>query len=403
MIKKITKNIGIKLFCVILASILWVYVAAGQDTIGKFPGSIKIKAINIPSGLEAIYDVDTVNIKIMADSSSWGKLSADSFSAFVDMAARSEGTYEVSVTVVCNQANVAIVEKNPDKIFVRLEPIITKEVSINKKIEGSAAEGLTAGGIKLDPEKAIARGPKSKIDNITEAFVSIKLNGESENFTKTLPLLALDSNGENVLGVEFTPSEVKAEVLITKASNNKTVGIRVVTSGAPKTGYFVSSVSVNPSTVDIIAPKSILSDINFVETTPFDLTNLSSDFEKDLSLNLNNGIVLQTGVLNKVRVKVKIVENEIQKEITATIVPKNLNNWTIVGYNNNQIKTIVSGPKSIIENIKSSDVSLILDFSEKQLSESVNFDLKNTNFIVPANVSIISFLPSSIVVNLSKQ
>lgn len=403
MIKKITKNIGIKLFCVILASILWVYVAAGQDTIGKFPGSIKIKAINIPSGLEAIYDVDTVNIKIMADSSSWGKLSADSFSAFVDMAARSEGTYEVSVTVVCNQANVAIVEKNPDKIFVRLEPIITKEVSINKKIEGSAAEGLTAGGIKLDPEKAIARGPKSKIDNITEAFVSIKLNGESENFTKTLPLLALDSNGENVLGVEFTPSEVKAEVLITKASNNKTVGIRVVTSGAPKTGYFVSSVSVNPSTVDIIAPKSILSDINFVETTPFDLTNLSSDFEKDLSLNLNNGIVLQTGVLNKVRVKVKIVENEIQKEITATIVPKNLNNWTIVGYNNNQIKTIVSGPKSIIENIKSSDVSLILDFSEKQLSESVNFDLKNTNFIVQTNVSIISFLPSSIVVNLSKQ
>lgn len=403
MIKKITKNIGIKLFCVILASILWVYVAAGQDTIGKFPGSIKIKAINIPSGLEAIYDVDTVNIKIMADSSSWGKLSADSFSAFVDMAARSEGTYEVSVTVVCNQANVAIVEKNPDKIFVRLEPIITKEVSINKKIEGSAAEGLTAGGIKLDPEKAIARGPKSKIDNITEAFVSIKLNGESENFTKTLPLLALDSNGENVLGVEFTPSEVKAEVLITKASNNKTVGIRVVTSGAPKTGYFVSSVSVNPSTVDIIAPKSILSDINFVETTPFDLTNLSSDFEKDLSLNLNNGIVLQTGVLNKVRVKVKIVENEIQKEITATIVPKNLNNWTIVGYNNNQIKTIVSGPKSIIENIKSSDVSLILDFSDKQLSESVNFDLKNTNFIVQTNVSIISFLPSSIVVNLSKQ
>jgi len=85
MIKLLTKNLWIKLFCLLAAILLWVYVAAGQSAVGKFPGNIEIRAINVPSGLVAIFDNQSVEIKIMADSATWRKLSADSFTAYVDL------------------------------------------------------------------------------------------------------------------------------------------------------------------------------------------------------------------------------------------------------------------------------------------------------------------------------
>lgn len=403
MIKNLTKNLNIKLFCLFLAIVLWVYVAAGQSTVGKYPGSINIEAINVSSGLEAVYDVKSVDIRIMADSATWKKLSADSFTARVDMSARSAGTYEVPITVTSSESGVTIVEKTPDKIFVRLEQVISKEVLINKKIEGTAAEGLVAGGVELGVEKTMATGPKSLINNLNEAMVSVKLNGESEDFTKTLNILALDGNGAEISGIHFEPATVQAKVLITKAANNKTVGIKVVTTGSPKTGYFVSSVSANPSVIDIVASDAILNNINYVETAPLDLTNLASDTEKEVSLNLTGGIVLQAGATGKVKVKIKISESDISREIVATITSKNLSGYTISGYGVKSVSVVVVGPKSIIDGLKSSDVVLVLDFNGKTLSSSVNFDLKSSNFILPGSVSISGILPSSLVVTLQRQ
>lgn len=396
MIKRLTENLGIKIFCLFAAVVLWMYVAAGQSTVGKFPGSIRIDAINVSSGLEAVYDVQTVDIKVMADSATWKKLSADSFTARVDMAARVQGTYEVPVLVLSTEAGVTIVEKTPDKIFVRLEPILTKEVSINKKLEGSVAEGLIASDVKFDVEKVKATGPKSLVNNLSEAIVYIKLNGESENFTKTLKLAYLNEAGEEVSGVTFDPPTVQASIVVSKAANNKTVGVKVITSNMPKTGYYVSAVTVTPSVIDVIGSETVLADVNYIETLPFDLTNISADVEKELSLNLANGIALQKGVSNKVRVKVKISEAEISREMTATIVNKNLYGNTVTAYTPTLIKVMVSGRKSLVDSLKSSDIVLNLDFGSKTITNSVRFDLKSINFDVPAGVSISEILPSSI-------
>jgi len=396
--KKITKNLVIKLACFIAAALLWVYIAAGQNSVGKFPGSIKIRAINVPAGLVATYDEQTVDIKIMADPSVWRKLSADTFSAYIDLSAHSEGTYELNVNVVSSVQGVQVVEKNPEKIFVTLEPRISKEVNINKKVEGSAGEGLVAGSVE-------ARGPKSLIDALTEATVLIELNGETDNFTKTVTIKAFNEKGDQVQGIDFIPEEVKATVPIVKASNNKTVGIKTKITGAPKEGYYVSSVSVNPSTVDVTGPMEVLSETNFIETYAIDVTDLSGDFEKDISLNAKNGIILQSSSSSSVKVKVKFSHTNTTREILPKITTKNLSSSLGVGLiNPNTVKVTVYGPIDVINSLNISDVILTLDFLGKKAVQGGTYDFELTpkDFSVPDGVSVISIAPSSIVVSIDK-
>lgn len=404
--KIITKNFGIKLFCLIAAALLWVYIAAGQNSVGKFPGSIKIRAINVPAGLVATYDEQTVDIKIMADPSVWRKLSAETFSAYVDLSAHSEGTYELNVNVVSSVADVQIVEKSPEKIFVTLEPRVSKEVNINKKIEGNAGEGLVAGSVVLEPSKVEARGPKSLIDALTEATVLIELNGETDNFTKTVTVTAFNEKGEQIGGIDFIPKEVKATVPIVKASNNKTVGVKAKVTGSPKAGYYISSVAVNPPSVDVTGPVAVLSEINFIETYAIDVTGLSDDFEKDVQLNTKSEIILQPNSSADVKVKIKFSYAEISREISPEVTARNLDSSLYPSViKPSQVKVTVSGPIDAINNLKTSDITLILDFQDKKAVQggTYSFELTSKNFTVPNGVSVTSITPSSILVSVDKK
>jgi len=404
--KIITKNFWIKLFCLIAASALWLYIAAGQNSVGKFPGSIKIRAINVPAGLVATYDTKTVDIKVMGDSSVWRKLSADTFSAYVDLSAHSEGTYELDVNVVSSVQGVQIVEKDPEKIFVTLEPVISKEVSVNKKIEGSAGEGLVAGNIDLEPSKVEVKGPKSLIDNLTEATTTIKLNGETDNFTKTVTVVAYNEKGDRIPDIEFVPSEVKATVSIVKASNNKTVGVKIKTNGSPKSGYYISDINTNPSTVDITGPADLLAETDYAETFGIDVTNATSDIQKSVSLNLKDGLALQAGTSPKITVNIKLARSEVTREMTANVTTKNLDSaYYLSSVNPYQIKVICSGPIDLINNLKNSDVIVALDFQDKALSGGAvfSFDISSKNFSTPDGISISSVVPSSINATVDKK
>lgn len=405
MINLIKKNFWIKLFCLVSAAILWIYVAAGQSTVGKYPGGISIRVINVPSGLVAIYDTKITDIKIMADPAVWNKLSAESFDAYIDLSNRAAGTYDLPVTVVSSVPGVQIIERNPENAFVRLETVVTKEVSVSKKVEGTAADGMVAGNIDITPDKVQVKGPKSTIDGITEALVVVRLNGESEKFTKNIPFTVFDENNEQVSDIEFVPSEASVTVPIVKTSNNKTVGIKVKTTGVPKTGFYVSNVTVNPGVIDIVGPPAIVQEVNFVETGTVDLTNLESDTEKDVTLNLTNGIVLQNGVSNKAKVKISISKSDVTKKLTAKINPVNLpSEYKINSYSPEQVEVIVSGSADAINVLSANSVILVLNFQGKNTQDSnISFDLSASSFQVPEGVSVISMLPSAITVSIGRK
>ena len=100
--KLFISNYKIKILSLILASMLWLFVASNQSLLGKFPNQIKIKPANASDDYQPFFDQDTVQLSIMAEPGVWRSLTADSFAASVDLAGLHEGTYELDVRVVSN-------------------------------------------------------------------------------------------------------------------------------------------------------------------------------------------------------------------------------------------------------------------------------------------------------------
>lgn len=394
--KFLTKNTGAKIIALLFAVFLWVYVAASESKVSYFPGSLPIEAKNTPTGLAAIYDEQKVRVKLQAPYETWQKISVDNLSAFVDLGGLQEGTYELDVQVLTNLPNVVIVEKEPSKIVVRIEPIATKEVLVVVKFEGEAKSGFVPGEPVVTPAKVEAQGAKSLIEYLSEATALIKLSKEEEDFQKTVSLAVYNEKGEKQKGIEFTPKSVEVKVLIVPASESKTVGVKVITKGKPSSDYFVSKIESEPATVDISGESSKLKPILYIETKEVDIEGIKSNLEKYVELDPPSGISLEQ---KNVKVKITLSLNTIQREITASLTFNVGAGLSVTSVSPNIIKVVVSGPSNVINALSSSNVAITFDLSGKAAgSHFVN--ITKSMISVPSDCVASSWLPSAVTIVL---
>lgn len=394
--KFLTKDAGAKIIALLCAIFLWVYVSASESKVAYFPGSLPIEAKNTPAGLAAIYDEQKVKVKLQAPYETWQKISVDNLSAFVDLAGLEEGTYELDVQVTTNLPNVVIVEKEPSKIIVRIEPIATKEVPVVVKFEGEAKSGFVPGEPVVTPAKAEAKGARSLVENLSEATALIKLSGEEDDFQKTVSLAVYNEKGEKEKGIEFTPKSVEVKVPIVPASESKTVGVKVIIKGKPSSDYFVSKIESEPATVEISGSDSELKSILYIETKEVDIEGIKSNLEKYVELNPPSGISLEQ---KSVKVKITLSLNTTQREITATLSFNKGEGLTVTSVSPNVIKVVVAGPSNIINSLSPSNVVITFDLSGKNVG-SYFINITKSMISVPLDCSATSWLPSAVTIVL---
>lgn len=400
MFKFVTNNWIAKLICLILAVVLWGYVAVGESQVDNFPGEIALEIKNVPADLVAIIDTESVQIKISADRNIWNRLSSNSFSAYIDLKGLAEGTYEREVAVKPNVDNVEIVEIMPQKILVRLEKISKKIVPVKLQTEGEADEGLVPGDATIEPENVEISGAKSIVEKILEATAVIKLNGETENIEKTVALLALDAEGEAIKNISFTPKDVRIALPIVKAGTTKTVGIKAKTSGKPKAGFWISQIVVNPADIAIKSNGGVLKGTNFIETKSIDIEGASQNISRTIDLDLPLGVTAVDGI-NSVKVEIKVSPTNLDKEVSASISYENLNpSLKVDNIEPNNVKTVINGPADILTSI---NVQLKLNLANYKSAGSYSLDIEKSMFTIPAEVIISSFIPSSVKITLSNK
>lgn len=394
--KILFSNYKAKVVCVLVAVLLWVFVASSQSLLGKFPNQIPIKVVNLSDQYQAFLDQDNVQIYTMAEPSVWRTLTTDSFVASVDLAGKTEGTYELDVKVVSNVADVQVTKVDPAKVFVSVEKIVSKTVTLSPKVDGDPADGMVVGQIDLSPETVEVRGAKSYIDSISEANASIKLNGESSSFERDAKVIAVAEDNSQLSNVTFNPATVLAKVTIAKGGNNKTVGVRVKTSGSPKDGYFVSKVVSTPALVDITGQRSTLNNIDYLETEPIDVTGQSATISKEVNLTLPSGVLLQKGTSQRVKIEISFDSYGTSKTVSPLVqavgLPEGLR---ITSYSPSDIKVSLSGPKELLDALSPSEIVLSLNLSGKSAGNySINID--KSMVTAPANINVSGIDPAAL-------
>jgi len=395
--KFFTANIGAKIFALICACFLWVYVSAGETKVDFFPGRLNIETKNTPDGLAAIYDVQKVKIKIQAPYDTWNRLEADNFKAYVDLSGLDAGTHDVDVKVDVSVPNVYVIEKDPSSITARVETLLKKQVTVKVQFDGEAQTGFIPGETTIKPANVEVKGAKSLIENLTEATAKIKLQGESDDFKKTVPVAIYNEKDEIETGIECTPKNVDVTVPIVRASESKTVGVKVQATGRPASNYYVSKIETTPSTVEISGSNSALKSILYLETNNVDIEGSTQNFQKDIALKVPSGITTKDKI---VTVKITLSISTVDKEVSASLAYSNVTpSLSVSSVTSNIIKVVASCPADVASSLSSDKV--VITFNLQGMGAGSHFiNIIKDNISVPDGCSISSWLPSAVTIVL---
>ena len=368
MINKLKYNSKIKIISLLSAMVLWMYVMAIVDPeetklFENIPVTITNKNELNERDLVIYPEQDlTTNIYVTGKLSNLKKVTKDDINVYGQINNPLEGNNEIYLKVSTSQ-RVNYDFKNPVMI-VTLEKIISEDKSIKVDITGSGKNNVDNIMLQDNIDKVSVSGPRSLVNKVKRVVGTVKVNGESNNFSQSIKLEPVDANGKVVEGVELEKDSVNVNIILLA---QKTVPIILKLSDNSESGV---NYTMSQNTVTIKGKKDIVDSINNIETQPVKLSEILPGTSKDIYLQVPSGITIETKYIT---IKKNSEENAVA-EYTYTAENIEIRNNT-----ENIDKSKIKFPNSInvsIEYLQSEgsinkdDIKLYIDLNEVSLEDN---------------------------------
>ena len=368
MINKLKYNSKIKIISLLSAMVLWMYVMAIVDPeetklFENIPVTITNKNELNERDLVIYPEQDlTTNIYVTGKLSNLKKVTKDDINVYGQINNPLEGNNEIYLKVSTSQ-RVNYDFKNPVMI-VTLEKIISEDKSIKVDITGSGKNNVDNIMLQDNIDKVSISGPRSLVNKVKRVVGTVKVSGESNNFSQSIKLEPVDANGKVVEGVELEKDSVNVNIILLA---QKTVPIILKLSDNSESGV---NYTMSQNTVTIKGKKDIVDSINDIETQPVKLSEILPGTSKDIYLQVPSGITIETKYIT---IKKNSEENTLE-ENTYTGKDIEIRNNT-----ENIDKSKIKIPNSInvsIEYLQSEgsinkdDIKLYIDLNEVSLEDN---------------------------------
>ena len=368
MINKLKYNSKIKIISLLSAMVLWMYVMAIVDPeetklFENIPVTITNKNELNERDLVIYPEQDlTTNIYVTGKLSNLKKVTKDDINVYGQINNPLEGNNEIYLKVSTSQ-RVNYDFKNPVMI-VTLEKIISEDKSIKVDITGSGKNNVDNIMLQDNIDKVSISGPRSLVNKVKRVVGTVKVSGESNNFSQSIKLEPVDANGKVVEGVELEKDSVNVNITLL---TQKTVPITLKLSDNSESGV---NYTMSQNTVTIKGKKDIVDSINNIETQPVKLSEILPGTSKDIYLQVPSGITIETKYIT---INKNSEENTLE-EYTYTAKDIEIRNNT-----ENIDKSKIKFPNSInvsieylqsIGSINKDDIKLYIDLNEVSLEDN---------------------------------
>ena len=368
MINKLKNNSKIKIISLLSAMVLWMYVMAIVDPeetklFENIPVTITNKNELNERDLVIYPEQDlTTNIYVTGKLSNLKKVTKDDINVYGQINNPLEGNNEIYLKVSTSQ-RVNYDFKNPVMI-VTLEKIISEDKSIKVDITGSGKNNVDNIMLQDNIDKVSISGPRSLVNKVKRVVGTVKVSGESNNFSQSIKLEPVDANGKVVEGIELEKDSVNVNITLL---TQKTVPITLKLSDNSESGV---NYTMSQNTVTIKGKKDIVDSINNIETQPVKLSEILPGTSKDIYLQVPSGITIETKYIT---IKKNSEENAVA-EYTYTAEDIEIRN-NIENIDKSKIKFPNSINVSIeylqsIGSINKDDIKLYIDLNEVSLEDN---------------------------------
>ena len=401
MFRSVVSQLGSLILATLLATTVWV-VATNDENPSReawFPDALAIEFANLEPGLVVYHQsAQFVHIKVLAPQATYDQLRASSFHVIADLKALGAGEHNVKLKVETDASNVSITAMDPvNAVDVQLEQIKSRVMDVHSDVLDGAPPGYTFRSPVITPTQVTVSGAAVLVDQVNEVTADVYLRGSKVPVEREVTALARDALGNLVQGLTIAPPTVNVKVQVEQRVGYKDVSIKTVLKGAPAPGYWVSNITVNPSSATIIGSPDALAKIaGYVETVPIDITGATADVTRrgvlsvpeGVSVLNNEGITVQvsvTPILGGQTVRRKVTVQALAAGLTASVSP-------------DTVEIILSGPVPALQGLVPEDVQAVVDASNLAPGTYV---LKPRTIAVPNTLRVQSIVPDTVQVTVS--
>lgn len=403
-IGKFVKNLPSLLTAIILALAVWIFAVTQSDPTETrtYPRSLEMEIIGLDPSLMIINAInDQVSLGIRAPASILTQLESNSnlINVTLDLSGLSPGEYNLKPQINISLKPAEVIQLNPSTIFVELDSIVTETFMVEIETIGNPAIGFETNTPELSGDTILVSGPQDRVETVARVIGEVNIVDVSENIERTIDLRAVDSNGNQVQGIQLNPSSIHVIIPVVQRGGYRTVVVKIVTSGQIAAGYRLTNIFAMPPTVTIYSsnPSLVESVPGFIETTPINLNGANENLEIKVALNLPEGINVVGSQNVTVQVGLEPIESSInfsnivvetqglEEELKASISPAS-------------VDVFLSGPLNLLEQLNPSELMVIIDLTDRgpgtyQLAPEVILDNEN--------IDVDAILPSTLEVTIT--
>ncbi len=370
LLKNFLKDLPTFLTAFALATTVWIMAVNATDPVEKrtYPQGIPLEVIGLADDFVITNDIpQEVTISLSAPASLWQTLldSPQLIRASIDLTGFKEGVYETSVHVKVDARPVKVETIGPATVKVVLEPLYSKYLPIKLIQPSPPAIGYEVGEPVMNFTYATVSGPASLISRVVEIRAILDISQANQDIDRDISLKAYDENGVVVENVFIEPAQIHVKLPVNQRGGYRNVIVVPVVVGQPAPGYQLTNKTVSPLTVTLYSgdPKIINELPGYVETQPLNINGADTNITQSLPLNLPPGV----SAVSESTITISITISPIEGTITindASIELLGLDPEYTAKISPRSVEVILSGPLPILDDLKTSDVRVILDLTE---------------------------------------
>jgi YbbR domain-containing protein len=169
--KYVLHNVGLKLFSLAVAVLLW--VAVTRDPVAEVALNVPVEFHNSPEQLEISSEtIPQVQVRVRGPVRVVRELTPSEVHAIVDLsnARAGERTYDMSATHIRVPDYVQVIQAVPSQIRISFDARASKQVVVQPRVIGTFATGYHIAEVVTDPKMVTIMGPAKHVNAVETAI-----------------------------------------------------------------------------------------------------------------------------------------------------------------------------------------------------------------------------------------
>ena len=297
--RKLGKDLRLRVLSVFIALILWAYVINIQNP------EIKVDFENIPIEITNLGSLDEhslvwinkqsfiTSVKVKGKKEAVGRLSRFNIKAVVDVKNYSRGTGKISIPVnynIIDAPGVQVVEGKQKEIQLNLEKLIQVQKRVDTVIQGDNKADAKYEVKSIVPNVVTISGPENLIKSIDSVKAFVDVSNQEKDIYISPKCRVIDKSKADITDSQGLTSDIQRVQVHVAYSKVKEVPITTKFTGQAAKGYYISDVTITPKKVYIIGQPGKIENIEKIEAKRISISGINKDLEKELPLTIPLGV-----------------------------------------------------------------------------------------------------------------